>query len=116
AVIEVKQTLSPANIEYARKKAASVRRLLRTSVEIPHAGGKYEPKPPARILAGIVALDGGLSVAEQKKLTTAQEFRVLNLGCSLTGKVNWRLMNFHPWDVNTKPYNLQHVSDDNSLV
>jgi len=56
AVFEVKQDLSKANIEYAGEKAASVRRLARTSAAIPHAGGRYEPKQPKRILAGILAL------------------------------------------------------------
>jgi hypothetical protein len=57
AVFETKQELDKANIEYAQKKAASVRGLKRTSAPIPHAGGKYEPKDPPRILAGIVALE-----------------------------------------------------------
>ena len=86
AVIEVKQDLSKKNIEYAQKKASSVRKLKRTSVPIPHAGGVFPAKKPARILAGIVALDGKLSKENQKKLSNTNEFSVLNFGCSLIGK------------------------------
>lgn len=57
AVIEVKPSLSKRNIIYAGRKAASVRKLCRTSVPIPHAGGVFEPKKPSDILAGIVALN-----------------------------------------------------------
>ena len=45
AVFEAKQTLNKEHIEYAREKVASVRRLHRTSLPIPHAGGTYPPKP-----------------------------------------------------------------------
>src|SRR6266496_1728468 len=55
AAIEVKQELNPENIAYAGKKAASVRRLRRTSAPIHHAGGTLGPKEPPNILAGIVA-------------------------------------------------------------
>lgn len=87
AVIEVKQALNKANIDYAGDKAVSVRRLHRTSAPIPHAGGTYSPKKPFTILAGIVALGSdwnppfgetfrssieGLSSAEQ-----------IDLGCAL---------------------------------
>ena len=55
AVIEAKQVLNRANVAYAGKKAASVRRLKRTSASIVHAGGEIEkPKKPFRIAAGIV--------------------------------------------------------------
>ncbi len=116
AVIEVKQDLSKANIEYAQKKAASVRKLKRTSVEIPHAGGVFAPKAPARILAGIVALDGTISETDQEKLSNATESRVLNFGCSLVGKTYFSFPALHPWDINAKPYQINCQIDDNSLV
>lgn len=116
AVIEVKQDLSKKNIEYAQKKAASVRKLKRTSVSIPHAGGMYEPKKSARILAGIVALDGKLSKQEQEKLSNAKEDGVLNFGCSLLGKTYFSFPGLHPWDSNDKPYQMKHSIDENSLV
>lgn len=57
AVFEAKQTLNAENVGYARKKAASVRRLHRTSLPIPHAGGTYPSKPPIPIRGGLLALE-----------------------------------------------------------
>jgi len=116
AVIEVKQELNKKNLEYAQKKAASVRRLKRTSVAIPHAGGKFDPKAPARILAGILTLNGKLSKDNQKKLSNANEDQVLNFGCSLLGKTHFIFPDLHPWDVNKKPYKIRHTEDEHSLV
>jgi hypothetical protein len=59
AVFEVKQAISAGLINYAQKKVASVRRLHRTSLAIPHAGGTFEPKEPANVLGGILAFDSG---------------------------------------------------------
>jgi len=53
-VIEVKTNVTQAEYQYAQKKATSVRRLFRTSIPIPHAGGFYDPKPPGPILSGLV--------------------------------------------------------------
>ena len=116
AVLEVKQDLSKRNIEYAQKKAQSVRRLKRTSVGISHAGGKFEPKPPARILAGIVAVSGTISKEDISRLSNAQEDRILNFGCSLIGKTHFSFSELHPWDQNKKPYVINHKVDENSLV
>ena len=55
AVLEVKPTVNKRYIEYAAGKAASVRRLHRTSVPISHAGGEYPAKPVFPIVAGILA-------------------------------------------------------------
>lgn len=55
AVLEAKPNINKERLEYAGAKAASVRRLKRTSVEIAHAGGKYPAKPPFPIVSGIVA-------------------------------------------------------------
>jgi hypothetical protein len=57
AVFESKQEISNAHVVYAQEKAASVRKLHRTSLPIPHAGGRYDPKPLHRIIAGILTLD-----------------------------------------------------------
>ena len=46
AVFEVKQTINAPNVRYAKEKVASVRRLCRTSLPIPHAGG-YIPRKAA---------------------------------------------------------------------
>lgn len=56
AVFEVKPEISKSTIEYAGKKARSVRRLRRTSVPIPYAAGTYDAKEPFAILGGILAL------------------------------------------------------------
>lgn len=63
AVFEVKQDLSKEHIVDASEKAASVRNLHRTSVGITHAGGRFEPRPPIPILAGLVCLGSRWSPA-----------------------------------------------------
>lgn len=57
AVFECKPTIDKGYLEYAGEKAASVRRLKRTSVPIPHAGGSYQAKAHFEIIAGILAID-----------------------------------------------------------
>lgn len=58
AVFECKPKIDKAYLEYAGKKAESVRRLKRTSVPIPNAGGSpYPPKAHFEIIAGILAID-----------------------------------------------------------
>jgi hypothetical protein len=56
AVFEVKQEMSAGVIKYANAKVASVRRLHRTSIPIPHAGGTFAAKPPQYILGGLLSL------------------------------------------------------------
>ncbi len=116
AVIEVKQDLSKENITYAQNKAESVRKLKRTSIEIPHAGGVYPPKKHARVLAGILAFDGSLSKEMQGIVVNSDENKVINFGCSLIGKTYFKLSSYHPWDENKKPYQLALQKDENSLV
>lgn len=87
AVFEVKQSINKKSIEYSGKKIASVRSLKRTSIPIPHAGGKYEPKPLCEIMGGILTLDsdwkssivGNLS----KSLFSLNDMERINLGCIL---------------------------------
>lgn len=57
AVFECKSSVSKNSLEYAADKAASVRRLVRTSVGIPHAGGEHPPKKHFGIVAGLLAAD-----------------------------------------------------------
>ena len=47
-VFEAKQTINASLVKYAQDKIASVRRLHRTSLPIPHAGGTYPPKQIGR--------------------------------------------------------------------
>lgn len=55
AAFEVKQKISKATLKYAAKKVHSVRQLHRTTVNVPHAGGKYDPVVPRRIIGGLLA-------------------------------------------------------------
>ena len=71
AVFEVKQTLNAEHVRYALKKAASVRRLHRTSLPIPHAGGIYPPRQPIPILGGLLTLKSDWKPALGKPLLAA---------------------------------------------
>lgn len=55
AAFEVKQALDKEKLEYAAAKIATVRKLIRTSVDVPHAGGKYDAIVPRRIIGGVLA-------------------------------------------------------------
>ena len=57
AVFEAKQTISATLVKYAQGKVASVRRLRRTSLPIPHAGGTYPAKMPSPIIGGFLSFD-----------------------------------------------------------
>ncbi len=56
-VFECKPTIDKGYLEYAADKAASVRKLKRTSVEIHHAGGVFPAKKLFDIVAGILAIE-----------------------------------------------------------
>ncbi len=57
AVFEVKQTITTKHLRYAADKAASVRRLRRTSAEIATAAGTLPPRPLFTILTGLLTLE-----------------------------------------------------------
>ncbi|MFT3809965.1 MAG: hypothetical protein QM698_08605 [Micropepsaceae bacterium] len=57
AVFEAKQSISAKQVEYARTKIASVRKLHRTSLPIPYAKGVYPPKPLIPIIGGILTFE-----------------------------------------------------------
>lgn len=57
AVFEAKQAINAGQVAYAREKVESVRRLHRTSLPIPHAGGTFPPKPLIPILGGILTFE-----------------------------------------------------------
>lgn len=69
AVFEIKQDATKRQLEYAAKKAASVRRLKRTSISVPHAGGRFAPVKPKEIIAGFLALTGGTRFCSPKELS-----------------------------------------------
>lgn len=85
AVFEAKQTVDASLVRYAQEKAASVRRLHRTSLPIPHAGGTYPAKDPPPILAGLLTLESNWNPPLGEPLTNAlasdDPSRRLDLGC-----------------------------------
>lgn len=84
AVIEVKPSLTAATLRYAAKKAASVRRLERTSARIVHAAGVVDkPKSPFDFLAGILTLDGNVTPAVARLLSGSNGSSRIDFGCSL---------------------------------
>ncbi|MSV32804.1 MAG: hypothetical protein EXQ57_09815 [Bryobacterales bacterium] len=87
AVFEVKQTLTSKWIADAGRKAASVRRLRRTSAPLLSAGSLHALKAPAPILAGILSLDaiwaGPFAARITPLLHRLRPDERLDLGCSL---------------------------------
>ncbi len=85
AAFEAKQSIDADQVEYAQKKVASVRRLHRTSLPIPHAGGTFPPKPLIPILGGILTFESEWSPALGQPLRSAlisgNAEQRLNLGC-----------------------------------
>lgn len=85
AVFEAKQTINAEQVAYASGKIASVRKLHRTSLPIPHAGGVYPAKPPQHIHGGILTFESDWNPALGDSLVNAlrgaeQRGRV-DLGC-----------------------------------
>jgi hypothetical protein len=85
AAFEAKQTLTAGLLEYAQKKIASVRRLNRTSLPIPHAGGTYPAKPLPYIFGGILSFESqwkhGLGKPLLQALANGGPARRLDIGC-----------------------------------
>lgn len=87
AIFEVKQELSKSYMEYAGKKAESVRKLYRTSAPIPYANGTYAPKRLHRILAGILTTSCGWKSIFGKSFISCLEnysnMQQIDCGCVL---------------------------------
>jgi hypothetical protein len=85
AVFEAKQVATAGYVTAAQDKAQSVRRLHRTSLPIPHAGGTYPPKPLPHILAGLLTFESDwsppLGQSLQEALDAGLGERRLDLGC-----------------------------------
>lgn len=85
AVFEAKQSINAEHVAYAQEKIASVRRLHRTSLPIPHAGGTFNPRPLIPILGGVLTLESDwrppLGEALEKALIAGLGDYRLNLGC-----------------------------------
>lgn len=75
------------HVEYAAEKAASVRRLRRTSTGIIDRGAQKGPRELFRIVAGVLTLESGWSPALGEALNDAlaasAEDGRLDLGCAL---------------------------------
>ncbi|AUN97338.1 hypothetical protein C0V70_04270 [Bacteriovorax stolpii] len=89
AVFEVKQDISKNHIEYAGKKASSVRKLKRTSVKINNAGKLVEPKAHFEIIAGLLCTKNSWASLSSSKENIKKHFlklkknEKLNISCCL---------------------------------
>ncbi len=85
AAFETKQAINAEQVDYAQGKVASVRRLYRTSLPIPHAGGVFPAKVPGHILGGILTFESDWSPPMGQPLLDALERGEnegrLDLGC-----------------------------------
>jgi len=89
AIFEVKQFVTRQMILDAGQKAASVRRLRRTSVAVPVVGGRRQQTRPRRILAGVLGVrsvwaGAGLAGNVAAALGALSEEQRLDLGCGLS--------------------------------
>lgn len=85
AVFEAKQTATAELVAYAQRKIASVRKLHRTSLPIPHAGGTYPAKPLIPVLGGLLTFESDWSPALGSSFDKALKGDItagrLDLGC-----------------------------------
>lgn len=111
AVFECKPTINKHYLEYAADKAASVRRLKRTSVPIPHAGGSYPPKPLFDIVAGIIATEvdwkDGLGNSFEECHSTLCGLKRLDCGLAVDA---------HSFDTFASNGTLTYCKSENALV
>jgi len=115
AAIECKQDINPSNIIYASKKARSVRRLVRTSMPIIHAGGQSPPKKPHNILCGLICVGGGISSRTHGALLGLSDASCLNFVCSLSG-IYSRLEGYALWSKQKRPFLFNTIKTRISLV
>jgi hypothetical protein len=85
AAFEAKQTINAEQVGYAEKKVASVRRLYRTSLPIPSAGGTLPARPLPHIFGGLVSFESDWSPPLGRPLLDAlgagEADGRLDLGC-----------------------------------
>lgn len=85
AVFEAKQSINTGEVSYAQKKVASVRRLHRTSLPIPSAGGLLPAKPLQHIIGGLLTFESDwnppLGASLLEALSGAEPDSRLDLGC-----------------------------------
>lgn len=114
AVFEVKQELDKANFLYAAEKIKSVRLLNRTSAPIVHAGGHIqEPKPPFRIMGGVLALTSGwtdtFGDGFQNCVSSLDEHSQIDIGCVLE-------MASYTLTYQEASYSLETSQDEETLI
>lgn len=89
AIFECKPTINKTYLDYAADKAASVRRLYRTSIPITHAGGTFPAKQPHHIIAGILAINvewaDGLGTSFVSNHSALSGLRILECGFAAEG-------------------------------
>jgi hypothetical protein len=94
AVFEAKQEATAETISYAQKKAASVRRLKRTSVPVPTVNGIQAAKEPGPIIGGLLTLSCSwkppLGQAMLGCLQANQAEGALDMGCVADAGVFFR--------------------------
>jgi hypothetical protein len=84
AVFEAKQTINLEQVRYATDKVGSVRKLYRTSLPIPSAGGTLPAREPSRILGGLLCFESEWSPSLGDPLLKALQEKhegQLDLGC-----------------------------------
>jgi hypothetical protein len=85
AVFEAKQSLSASQISYAGKKAASVRKLHRTSLAVPNIYGRADPQPLQPVLAGVLTLESEwtppINIPHIEKANELSSECALDIGC-----------------------------------
>lgn len=85
AVFEAKQAVNATQVNYAKEKIASVRRLHRTSLPIPYAKGTYPAKPLIHIYGGLLTFESDWNPPLDQPLLDSLAEKdsggVLDLGC-----------------------------------
>jgi len=85
AIFEAKQSLNADVVGYAKEKTSTVRKLYRTSLPIPHAGGTFSAKPLTPIIGGVLAFESDwnppLGKALDKCLSVSNTLEHLDMGC-----------------------------------
>lgn len=99
-IFEAKQTVNAVLVKYAQEKAATVRRLHRTSLPIPTASGTVPAKKPGHILAGILTFESDwnppLGEALVKALREGDDVSRLDMGCvAAHGTFTWDATGCH---------------------
>ena len=109
AVLEIKQSINKNNLLYAGEKAASVRKLFRTSVAVPYVEGKYRSKPLFKILAGILTLDSDWKESFGKSfksvIDSLDKDEQIDLGCILkcgAFEVKYKSPNSSQYEISSK--------------